>query len=29
MQGEYIFVVTVLDRLQNESKGVKYKANIQ
>ncbi|MBR4848009.1 MAG: family 10 glycosylhydrolase [Bacteroidaceae bacterium] len=29
MQGEYVFVITVLDRLQNESKGVKYKANIQ
>lgn len=29
MKGKYKFVVTVLDRLQNESKGVKYKVNIQ
>ena len=28
MKGEYTFVVTVLDRLQNESKGVKHKVNI-
>ena len=28
MQGKYTFVVTVLDRLQNESKGVKCKVNI-
>ena len=28
MCGKYKFVVTVLDRLQNESKGVKYKAKL-
>ncbi|MBQ5752527.1 MAG: family 10 glycosylhydrolase, partial [Bacteroidaceae bacterium] len=28
MNGDYIFVVTVLDRLQNESKGVKYKVSM-
>ena len=28
LEGKYIFVVTVLDRLQNESQGVKYKANL-
>lgn len=29
VKGKYIFVVTALDRLQNESKGVKCKVNIQ
>lgn len=29
MSGEYIFVVTVLDRLQNESKGVKCKVCLE
>ncbi len=28
MEGKYTFVVTVLDRMQNESKGVKCKVNI-
>ncbi len=28
MDGDYVFVVTVLDRLQNESKGVKYKVSM-
>lgn len=28
MAGKYVFVVTVLDRLQNESKGVKYKVKL-
>ena len=29
IEGEHVFVVTVLDRLQNESKGVKCKVNIE
>ena len=29
VKGKYIFVVTALDRLQNESKGAKCKVNIQ
>lgn len=28
LRGEHVFVVTVLDRLQNESKGVKCKVNL-
>ena len=28
MAGEFVFVVTVLDRLQNESKGVECKVNL-
>ena len=28
LDGKHVFVVTVLDRLQNESKGVKYKVNL-
>ena len=28
MKGNYLFVVTVLDRLQNESKGVKCKVKL-
>jgi hypothetical protein len=28
LQGKYTFVVTVLDRMQNESKGVKCKVEL-